>query len=252
MSNKLQSVIQLQELDKRIATLQAWIDALPHHLLEIEKQLQDITQAHNAAKERIAANQRQRRQFDVEIQTIDQKISKYNHQLLDVKTNEEYKALLREIDFGKSEIKRIEDKILELMIAVEGDEAALQATGAELRRQQQTIAKEKQEAEEASRKKQEELNKLKTDRQVVEQSIGDSVMELYQRIAKLRDGVAVAEARDQVCTVCHVKLRPQTFNEVMRNQEIIQCSNCSRILYWVPPQEPAAAAPATSGEPARE
>lgn len=250
MNNELFSVIHLQQLDDRISTLQQWIDALPLHLREIEKQLSDITQAHIAVKEKIAANLRQRKQYDVDIQALEQKISKYNNQLLDVKTNEEYRAFLKEIEYSKVEIKKIEDKILELMIAAEGEDKQLRETEAELKRQQQQVDLEKREAEAATQEKRQELDALLAERQGVVQTVGDVVIDLYGRIAKLRSGVVVAEARDQICMQCHVLIRPQTYNEVMRNTDIIQCSNCGRILYWIPPAEPAASA--APGEPARE
>jgi predicted nucleic acid-binding Zn-ribbon protein len=53
----------------------------------------------------------------------------------------------------------------------------------------------------------------------------------------------VAEARDGVCTLCHVRLRPQVFNEIRRNAQIIQCESCGRILYFVPSPAPSAEAP---------
>lgn len=243
MINELQSIIRLQEIDQQIALLQKWIHSLPSHLRDIEKQLDDVHKAHEAAQESIAANQRQRRQYDTEIQGLEQKISKYNHQLLDVKTNEEYKALLHEIEFSKNEIQKIEDKILELMLAAEENEKALQETEQERKRQQQEVAKEKQEAEQATEVKRKEWGALEQEREQIVGALSDSVVDLYHRIAKLRDGVVVAEVQDQICTICHVKLRPQTFNEVMRNVEIIQCSNCSRILYWIPPIEKAAVVP---------
>ena len=58
-----------------------------------------------------------------------------------------------------------------------------------------------------------------------------------------RNGVAVAEARDGICTICHVRLRPQVFNNVLRNDQIIQCDSCNRILYFVPTAAAAAPAP---------
>ena len=250
MNNELESVIRLQQLDDQISTLQQWIDALPLHLREIEKQLSDINQAHAAVKEKIAANLRQRKQYDGEVQMLEQKISKYNNQLLDVKTNEEYRAFLKEIEFGKVEIKKIEDKILELMIAAEGDDKHLKETEAELKRQQQDVDHEKRQAEAETQTKRQALDALLAARQTVVERVDDSVMDLYVRIAKLRSGVVVSEARNQVCTQCHVLIRPQTFNEVMRNSDIIQCFNCGRILYWIPPAEPTAAA--ATGEPARE
>ena len=66
------------------------------------------------------------------------------------------------------------------------------------------------------------------------------VMAIYEMVSRRRKGVAVAEARDGICTICHVRLRPQVFNTVRRNEEIIQCDNCNRILYFVP-VAPAAA-----------
>ncbi len=250
MSNVLESVLRLQQLDDEISTLQEWIDALPLHLREIEKQLSDITQARDDAQKRIADNLRQRKQHDGEIQVLEQKISKYNNQLLDVKTNEEYRAFLKEIEFSRGEIKKIEDKILELMIAAESEEKQLKESDAELKRQQQDVDREKREAEADTKVKQQRLDALRAERQALVQGIDDTVMDLYGRIAKLRKGTVVAEARNQICSQCHVLIRPQTYNEVMRNTDIIQCSNCGRILYWVAPAEPTHSMP--SGEPVRD
>jgi len=252
MNAELQSVIRLQELDKQISTLEEWIAALPHHLREIEKQLNDITGAYDAVKQRLADNQQQRRKHDLEIQTVEQKISKYNNQLLDVKTNEEYRAFLTEIEFNRKEIRKVEDKILELMMAADEDEKELKRTGAELKRQQQEVASEKQAAQAETQKKQNELETLRGTRGQIQQSLSDTVFDLYGRIAKLRNGLVIAEVRDQICTVCHVKLRPQTFNEVTRNIALIQCDNCSRILYWVPPAAATAPVPRPTEEPTRE
>ncbi|MBZ5552832.1 MAG: hypothetical protein LAO21_08945 [Acidobacteriia bacterium] len=252
MNTELQSVIRLQELDKQISALQERIAALPHHLREIEKQLSDITEAHASVKQRMATNQQQRRKFDGDIQALEQKISKYNNQLLDVKTNEEYRAFLTEIEFNKNEIRKIEDRILDLMVAAEADEKELKETEAESKRQQQDVAREKQQAETETQGKQQELESLLATRHQVTQSLSDTVLDLYTRTAKLRNGVVIAEVRDQICTVCHVMLRPQTYNEVMRNQGILQCDNCSRILFWIPPAQPAAPPTPLSGEPARE
>ncbi len=74
-------------------------------------------------------------------------------------------------------------------------------------------------------------------------SLTPQVMSTFERVAQRRNGIAVAEARDGICTICHVRLRPQVFNTVRRNEEIIQCDSCNRILYFVP--IPAAAAPET-------
>ena len=58
---------------------------------------------------------------------------------------------------------------------------------------------------------------------------------LYKRIsARIRDGVAVAEARNGACTACYMALRPQIMADVRRGDEVITCDNCNRILYYNP------------------
>jgi len=58
---------------------------------------------------------------------------------------------------------------------------------------------------------------------------------LYARIkARIRDGVAVAEARNRSCSACFMSLRPQVMSEIRRGEEIITCDNCGRILFYVP------------------
>ena len=69
----------------------------------------------------------------------------------------------------------------------------------------------------------------------------------FEAVAKRRNGVAIAEARDGVCTICHVRLRPQVFNEVRRNDQIIQCDSCNRILYFVPASQPAGSTTGPAG-----
>jgi len=68
---------------------------------------------------------------------------------------------------------------------------------------------------------------------------------LFEQVARARKGVAICSAtRDGLCSVCHVRLRPQVFQLVRQNDSIIQCDTCQRILYYIPP--PASAEPAVT------
>ena len=66
---------------------------------------------------------------------------------------------------------------------------------------------------------------------------------MYEQVAKGRRGVAVAQARDGLCSECHVRLRPMVYQEVRHNTGLVQCDHCQRFLYFVPPQ-PSEASPA--------
>jgi predicted nucleic acid-binding Zn-ribbon protein len=77
-----------------------------------------------------------------------------------------------------------------------------------------------------------EILVLQKERGQLEGEMPEELTQQYQKIASVRKGVALAEARDQSCQGCHVKLRPQLFTEIRTNQRIITCENCNRFLYY--------------------
>src|SRR5437879_7136315 len=108
-------VIQLQSLDQRIAALEKEVAALPKHIATIEKTLESHIRKLEADRAALAANQKDRRKLEGDIQVHEQKISKLKDQMLEAKTNEQYRAFQHEIEFVEKEIRTAEDRILELM-----------------------------------------------------------------------------------------------------------------------------------------
>jgi predicted nucleic acid-binding Zn-ribbon protein len=94
-----------------------------------------------------------------------------------------------------------------------------------------------------------ECDRLVAQRRTDEASVLPQVLDHYERLRKMRRGLAIAEVRDGFCTACNVRLRPQLFNEARGNQSILSCENCGRILYYV---EPPSAAPEESGNQAAQ
>ena len=151
-----------------------------------------------------------------------------------VKTNKEYTAVQHEIATAQAEVQRIEDTILEQMLDVddlaadvEAAERALQAERAEIGRERATLDDERAELERR-------LSGTSDERMKLTEHIGAAARQLFETVARQRRGIAVVEARDGHCTVCHVRLRPQMFNQILRNTELIQCEHCLRILYYDP------------------
>ena len=115
MPPDLKSVIRLQDLDIRVEELTREISSLPVHISEIEKKLDTHQRKLEADRAALSANQKERKKAEGEIQVQDQKISKLKGQMLEAKTNEQYRAFQTEIEFCEKEIRRFEDRILELM-----------------------------------------------------------------------------------------------------------------------------------------
>jgi len=239
----LENLIQLQQADREIQRLEDEVAALPRRVAAIEEKLADTRAAVEKARATIKADEANRRKLESQIQDHQQKISKYRDQSLDVKTNEQYKALMHEISFAEQDIRKLEDQVLEGMLDVELNEKRLKSAEAELKAEAAEIEKEKEEARRVTTRDQQELGTLKARRDTLRSGIGADTLRHYDRVFKLRK-YALAEARDHKCVACQVMLRPQMYNEVRTNQQILICDSCQRILYYVPPAEAEAASPA--------
>ena len=242
MHSDLKTVIELQQVDLRIAELTAQIDSLPLQIQELQKQINDFLHAHEERKHRLAENLKERRNLETDIQEIRQLISKHKDQLYQVKTNEQYRAMLKEIESEEARIRKIEDQILEEMIEAEDLGKLVQEAAARVESEKSQVAAEVSRLENERQADNEERERLLARRAELTAALGGDVVALYERVRKGRRGVAVAEVRDGLCTACHVLLRPQVYNEVRTNAAVMTCENCSRIIFYVEPP-PAEGAP---------
>ena len=153
---------------------------------------------------------------------------------MEVKTNKEYQAMQKEMAAAEHDVRAHEDKLLEHMEHAETFAAELKAAEAALKAEQTDVARDQKILEAERAEIEQELARLTAARKEVVAMLPRDALSLFERVAHGRKGVAVAEARDGLCTVCHVRLRPQMFNEVRRNDGLHQCDSCTRILVFRP------------------
>jgi predicted nucleic acid-binding Zn-ribbon protein len=232
MLPEIQNLIELQRADREILRLKEEIAALPKRVSAIEERLAGTTAGLEKAKTAVKADEAARRKYETAISDAQQKISKYRDQSLEVKTNEQYKALMHEIQFAEQEIRANEDKILELMMNAEARERDVKAAEAELKAETKEIEKEKIEARERTAEDEKQMVEWNAKRETARGGVDPDVLRQYDRVAKYR-GTGISEVRDQKCMACQVMLRPQTYNEV-RSDKLVSCESCQRILYYDP------------------
>jgi len=232
----IDKLLELQVADKEIRKLQEEIAALPKRVAGIEQKLAGtkahLEKARNAAK----SDEANRKKFEANIKDLQGKISKYRDQSLDVKTNEQYKAIMNEIQYAEQEVRLNEDRILEVMVNVDAREKEVKAAEAELKAETAEIEKEKEEARKIAAEDQKKLAEWNAKRDVLRHGISEDILRQYERVAKFR-GTGLVEVRDQKCMGCQVMLRPQTYNEVRNGQKVMVCESCSRIYYFDPAHE---------------
>ncbi len=232
----IENLLRLQEADKEIRLLQDEIAELPKRVAAIEQKLAGTKAQLERALAAIKADDAAKRKHESTISELRGKISKYRDQSLEVKTNEQYKALLHEIQFAEKEIAATEDKILELMVNADARDKEVKAAQAELKAETAEIEKEKEQAKQRTAEDQKQLAEWRGKRDQLRANINEDLLRQYERVSKFR-GSGISEVRDHKCVACQVMLRAQTYNEVRSGQQIVICDSCQRVLYFNPAEE---------------
>jgi predicted nucleic acid-binding Zn-ribbon protein len=230
----LQHLIHLQQLDNATDDALRGLDELPARDSELDARLTAAEARLSEVRARMAASQGARRELEKELAAVQGRLSKYKDQLMEVKTNKEYQAMQNEIATAEREVRSREDRILERM--EEQEELSRDVKEAEnvLTEEQAAVAAERRTLAEQKSGLESQIARLVAERDTLRPKVGAEALRLFDHIQRQRKGIAIVEARDGHCSLCHVRLRPQVFNEIRRNEKLIQCDSCMRLLYFVP------------------
>jgi len=237
----IQHLIRLQQLDSEIESARRRIAEIPGVQDALAARLEQATAAVETAKQKLSASQAERKKLEADVAAIQTRLSKYKGQLTELKTNKEYQTMQHEIATAEEAIRSLEDKVLERMEEADTLGSELKAAEAALKTQQAAIAVEKKSLDAEAAALQKTADATTASRTEAATQLSPTALRLFEHVSKQRKGMAVAEARDGGCTVCHVRMRPQMFNEVRRGENLVQCESCLRILYFVPQGAPTQA-----------
>jgi predicted nucleic acid-binding Zn-ribbon protein len=244
----LQRLIELQDIESRAAVANKAIADAPARIAALDALLQSATAALADAKHALTANQTHRRAIDNDLIAAQQRQDKYKEQVMAVKTNEQLHAMQAQIKAVGEEVGQHEERVIVSMMEADEINATIKKAEAALKAAQAKVAQERAAIESDVAAHKSTVAETTAARQQLIASLDNkNVVDTFQRIAKVR-GTAVARAEGERCTVCQVRLRPAVFAEVRRNETIVQCDSCNRILYFIPPK-PATDAPAAPGAP---
>jgi len=234
MHADLERLIALQRLDSAAQDAERRLAEEPERLKAIDARLDEGRHQVEQAKEHLTVSQNARRALEKDVSVHQGRLSKFREQAMAVKTNQEYHAIQHEIAFAQSEIKAIEDQILERMLEADELTSALKRAEAELAATLKACDADRRALAAEQIELKALLERVRSERQALVAALDPTAFATFELVARRRNGVGVAEARGGVCTICHLRLRPQVFNTIRRNEEIIRCDSCGRILYFVP------------------
>ncbi len=235
MKAELQQLIALQNLDTSIRKLEKDQEAIPERRAEIEGEFDQRAFEIRALESRRDEAKHTRARLENEVVDQRGRAERAERNLMSSKKQDEYTAAIREADAARKQISALETQILEQLETLEQSEAALNERAAEIASLNSDREARLKAFDDQSGSIAERLTVARKEREEVFANLPKAMSALYSRIkARIRDGVAVAEARNRSCTACFMSLRPQVMSEIRRGEEILTCDNCGRILYWVP------------------
>jgi len=228
----LRNLIALQDLELKIAQLQKQISDIPGRIQSLNAEIQQVEAKHQQqiARTKELSNRRRVLEGDVDMQRS--KLSRLKDQLMAVKNNKEYTAMLHEIQMAENHIRGEEDRILDIMEETEGMDKGLKTAEREMLLRSAELREIIRQANDSVPALDSELVKLREEKVEMESRVGAELLSRYRRIAEARKGVALAEAKDELCSACHVRIRPQMYADLLSTENIHACDSCSRILFF--------------------
>ena len=232
MRDQFVFLIELQRLDDRLRTLHAAQQQLPQRLYPYEIACAEARQNLARLQEHMAHTERQRRVLERELESVQTQLTKTQGKLHEVKTNKEYSAVLAEIAAGKQRITALEDHILELMELLEQHRQAAHTQEQGIQEAGQALTEHRKQLQQEQEALTEQIAAEDARRQRLVGDLEAHLYATYQRLAAQRGGQAVAQVQAGSCGGCHLKVQPQLVSDIRRQDKLIMCPHCRRMLLW--------------------
>jgi len=237
MGPVLNGLVKLQSVENRLRAAKAKLARCRRSVIIQENQVRSLQSAIEAKKEETQLTKVQCDRLELELKTRDAQVDKLRASLNNAKTNKEYAAVLTQLNTTKADNSKIETQILELMKAIETDEEEVASIRAQIQEQKSLLEETRKKAESSATGHEDEIGKIQAEWDEVAKSIPPVALEAFKRVAETYDGEAVVRVDQSEgksgaysCGGCFMGVTAESVNMLMTRDEIIRCSNCTRIL----------------------
>jgi uncharacterized protein len=236
---ELIKLIDVQEIDKVIMEVTRGLEKLPEELKAGEAALEEVKAVHAARLQELADLKAQHRDTELEMAEMEEGIKTSRQRLMEIKSNIEYKAMLKEIAFKEDQRDQRETRILELLDLMETQKSLIAELNQQVEEREATLAEQRQEVAAQVKTLQQQLAGLEEKRKKLRKGVPAALLKRYEFIRQRRNGSAITPVQEGVCLGCHMNILPQQFIDLQKGVEILQCPHCQRILYWLEEVEEA-------------
>ena len=245
--DQLTRLVQIQEVVTSVRQAEKVIETAPSRIEEIEERFRERNAEFVAIQGRYDELELDRKTRSTALTDLEANKVKFNEDLMQVKNQKEYAAILKEIDSVKAQISEHEEAILRDMEEIEKLKGELATHEEHIKQEREAVEQETTEVRNAEASAKETIAALGGKRDELEQGMPVALLKAVKRIELRRQGLFLAEAIDGTCQTCFVRCRPQVFQEIRQATAVHSCSNCRRYLYY-----PDSVAPAAPQQPAAD
>jgi predicted nucleic acid-binding Zn-ribbon protein len=232
LKEQLSYLIELQKLDLIIGRIIFKKSELPEKNVQMDEGFAVFAKSVEESKKKFEElNKLQGEEEDKLRKGIDT-LKKTKDRLLEVKTNKEYQAILKEIETIENKNSEIEDEIISGLEEIDRMRAEVRAKEKDFETHRAQYEKEKKKIEKEISQLDHDLADAEKRTDALRKQIRDELLKRYETIKGRRNGVAVASVWKEVCGGCHMNIPPQMYIELQRSSELLTCPNCNRIVYW--------------------
>ena len=238
VKEELEKLIDLQQTDTLIKQLNTAIATVTERRGAIEQEFEARAFAIREVQQKQEAANGERAKIEAEIAKTKTQIEHAERNLKNAQNQKQYEASMREADVNKKALSDLETKFLEKTTEIEEFETTLAAKADEIAMLETQKNKSLEDFEIESAGNQSKLEEADKKREKVFVTLPKNLASIYDRLVKRsRDGVAVAEVKNNACSSCFMKLRPQLLVEVKMANRLVNCESCTRILYFMKEKE---------------
>jgi hypothetical protein len=234
MNADLERLIRLQKLDAEILRKTRLLESLPREIQHLNTGLESARNGLKAFDAQVEADKKARRDLEREVEVVKDHIAKDKGKLTAVKTNVEYRAMLKELENYDKKIRDIEDRQLEIMEKLEGEQNSRKAIEETVKIEEKRVKAEVGEKEAAIAELTKKMETLQGERALLVEGVSSAVLSSYEKTLKARDGLGVTSIEDKLCSGCNQMVPPQLYYQIKSSDDIYKCPHCSRYLYFEP------------------
>ena len=232
MQQDLSNLLKLQEIDYYLGELERSKEYLPDMMENLKRELAESQLKYETAVSDLEDAKLKQKNLELEIKTKEADLQKYQQQMMSIKTNKEYDALVAEIDMIKKSISSMETELLETIEVISTLDSNIEEYKEKLTKTKENNSKQLAILQEKIDTIGDKVSEKFGERKEVTTVISRQVFSVYDRVRKGKGGSAVVPVKSRACGACFKALTPKKIQEIRKAVKILTCDNCGRLLYW--------------------